>query len=219
MKIDIITLFPKLFESVFSESLIARAQKQKIAAITIHNLRDWSTDKHKTVDEKPYGGGPGMVFKIESLVKAISSLKLKSKKTKIILFSASGKQFDSKMAGNFAKKYDHIVMIAGHYEGVDERIKKVIRNLKLEISELSIGPYVLTGGELSAMIVVDAVSRHILGVLGKDESLEEKRYGVGVPMYTRPEVFKFKNKKYSVPKILLSGDHKEIEKWRKKHQK
>jgi len=159
-----------------------------------------------------------VVFKIESLVKAISSLKLKSKKTKIILFSASGKQFDSKMAGNFAKKYDHIVMIAGHYEGVDERIKKVIRNLKLEISELSIGPYVLTGGELPAMIVVDAVSRHILGVLGKDESLEEKRYGVGVPMYTRPEVFKFKNKKYSVPKILLSGDHKEIEKWRKKHQ-
>jgi len=219
MQFDIITIFPKIFNYYLNESIIKRAQKNKKININIINLRDFTNDKHKTVDEKPYGGGPGMVFKIESLVKAISSLKLKSKKTKIILFSASGKQFDSKMAGNFAKKYDHIVMIAGHYEGVDERIKKVIRNLKLEISELSIGPYVLTGGELSAMIVVDAVSRHILGVLGKDESLEEKRYGVGVPMYTRPEVFKFKNKKYSVPKILLSGDHKEIEKWRKKHQK
>jgi len=219
MQFDIITIFPKIFNYYLNESIIKRAQKNKKININIINLRDFTNDKHKTVDEKPYGGGPGMVFKIESLVKAISSLKLKSKKTKIILFSASGKQFDSKMAGNFAKKYDHIVMIAGHYEGVDERIKKVIRNLKLEISELSIGPYVLTGGELPAMIVVDAVSRHILGVLGKDESLEEKRYGVGVPMYTRPEVFKFKNKKYSVPKILLSGDHKEIEKWRKKHQK
>jgi len=219
MQFDIITIFPKIFNYYLNESIIKRAQKNKKININIINLRDFTNDKHKTVDEKPYGGGPGMVFKIESLVKAISSLKLKSKKTKIILFSASGKQFDSKMAGNFAKKYDHIVMIAGHYEGVDERIKKVIRNLKLEISELSIGPYVLTGGELPAMIVVDAVSRHIPGVLGKDESLEEKRYGVGVPMYTRPEVFKFKNKKYSVPKILLSGDHKEIEKWRKKHQK
>ena len=219
MQFDIITIFPKIFNYYLNESIIKRAQKNKKININIINLRDFTNDKHKTVDEKPYGGGPGMVFKIESLVKAISSLKLKSKKTKIILFSASGKQFDSKMAGNFAKKYDHIVMIAGHYEGVDERIKKVIRNLKLEISELSIGPYVLTGGELSAMIVVDAVSRHILGVLGKDESLEEKRYGVGVPMYTRPEVFKFKNKKYVVPKILLSGNHKKIENWRKQHQK
>ena len=219
MQFDIITIFPKIFNYYLNESIIKRAQKNKKININIINLRDFTNDKHKTVDEKPYGGGPGMVFKIESLVKAISSLKLKSKKTKIILFSASGKQFDSKMAGNFAKKYDHIVMIAGHYEGVDERIKKVIRNLKLEISELSIGPYVLTGGELPAMIVVDAVSRHILGVLGKDESLEEKRYGVGVPMYTRPEVFKFKNKKYVVPKILLSGNHKKIENWRKQHQK
>jgi len=219
MQFDIITIFPKIFNYYLNESIIKRAQKNKKININIINLRDFTNDKHKTVDEKPYGGGPGMVFKIESLVKAISSLKLKSKKTKIILFSASGKQFDSKMAGNFAKKYDHIVMIAGHYEGVDERIKKVIRNLKLEISELSIGPYVLTGGELPAMIVVDAVSRHIPGVLGKDESLEEKRYGVGVPMYTRPEVFKFKNKKYVVPKILLSGNHKKIENWRKQHQK
>ena len=137
----------------------------------------------------------------------------------VILFSASGKQFNSKMASDFAKKYKHIVMIAGHYEGIDERIKKIIRNLKLKISELSIGPYVLTGGELPAMIVVDAVSRHISGVLGKDESLEEKRYGVGVPTYTRPEVIKYKNKKYPVPKVLLSGNHKKIEEWRKKHQK
>jgi tRNA (guanine37-N1)-methyltransferase len=219
MRFDIITIFPEIFASYFNTSILRRAQKNKKIKINLINLRNFATDKHKTTDEKPYGGGPGMVFKIEPLIKAILSLKADNKKTKVILFSASGKQFDSKIASNFAKKYDRIVMIAGHYEGVDERIKKVIRNLKLEISELSIGPYVLTGGELPAMIVVDAISRHIPGVLGKIESLEEKRYGVGIPMYTRPEVFVYRGKKYAVPKVLLSGNHKKIENWRKQHQK
>ena len=190
-------------------------------------MRDFSDDKHKTVDDRPYGGGPGMVFKLEPLAKAITSLKLKtkSKKTKIILFSASGKQFSSKIASEFAKKYDRIIMIAGHYEGIDERIKKVIQVLGFKFEEISIGPYVLTGGELPAMVITDAVIRHIPGVLGKAESLEEKRYGVGVPVYTRPEIFKWPpprrgkhGKKYSVPNVLLSGDHKKIAAWRESRQ-
>ena len=236
MQFDIVTIFPKIFDSYLNESIIKRARKSGKIKINIVNLRDFTNDKHKKarptewslgrVDDKPYGGGAGMVFKIEPLAKALNKFSPDKGRKKeglknplVILFSASGKQFNSKMASDFAKKYKHIVMIAGHYEGIDERIKKIIRNLKLKISELSIGPYVLTGGELPAMIVVDAVSRHISGVLGKDESLEEKRYGVGVPTYTRPEVIKYKNKKYPVPKVLLSGNHKKIEEWRKKHQK
>ena len=226
MKFDIITIFPKIFSSYFSESIIKRAQRNKKIKINIINLRDFTTDKHKTVDEKPYGGGPGMVFKIDPLVKAISSLKLKNKKTKIILFSASGKQFDSKMASNFAKKYNCIVMIAGHYEGVDERIFEVLSAIGHKPLAISVGPYVLTGGELPSMIVVDAISRHIPGVLGKPESLEEKRYGVGVPMYTRPEIFVYPppgrgkhSKKYKVPKVFLSGNHKKINDWKKEHRK
>jgi len=231
VKFDIITIFPKIFDSYLNESIIKRAQKNKKIKIKIINLRDFSTDKHRTVDEKPYGGGAGMVFKIEPLIKALNSIlphlnpplnkgrkKEGLKKTLIILFSASGKQFNSKIASEFAKKYDRLVMICGHYEGVDTRLKNVIRNWKLEINELSAGPYVLTGGELPAMVVVDAVSRHIPGVLGKFESLEEKRYGVGIPMYTRPEVFVFRGKKYKVPKVLLSGNHKKIENWKKKHR-
>lgn len=222
---DIITIFPKIFNSYFNESIIKRAQKSGKIKINIVDLRKFSTDKHKKVDDKPYGGGPGMVLKIEPLAKAISSLKLKGKKEKLVLFSVDGKQFDSKTAKNWAKKYDKIIMIAGHYEGIDERIKKVIQVSSFKFQEISIGHYVLTGGELPAMVVVDAVSRHIPGVLGKYESLEENRFGIGIPVYTRPEVFKWppprrgkKNKKYAVPKILLSGDHKKIAQWRKKHQ-
>ena len=219
MRFDIITIFPDIFNSYLNESIIKRAQKNKKIKINIINLRDFTTDKHRTIDEKPYGGGAGMVFKIEPLIKALNSILPHLNPPLIILFSASGKQFDFKMASDFAKKYNRIVMIAGHYEGVDARLKNVIRNLKLEIDELSVGPYVLTGGELPAMIVVDAISRHIPGVLGKIESLEEKRYGVGVPIYTRPEIFVYHGKKYKVPKVLLSGNHKKIEEWRKKHQK
>ncbi len=210
MKFDIITIFSDIFSSYFNESIIKRAQKSGKIKINIINLRDFAIDKHKKVDEKPYGGGPGMVFKIDVLIQALAStLKIKNKKkTLIILFSASGKQFYSKTAGDLAKKFDHVIMIAGHYEGVDERIKSVIKDSGFKFQEISIGPYVLTGGELPAMIVIDAVSRHIPGVLGKSESLEEKRYGVGIPMYTRPEIFHYKNKKYSVPNILLSGNHK-----------
>ena len=224
MRFDIITIFPKIFDSYFNESMIKRAREKKLVDIRIHDLRKFSRDKHKKVDDRSYGGGPGMVLKIEPIIRAISSIlsdkrqaTSDKKKTKIIFFSASGKQFDAKMSRDWAKKYDRIIMIAGHYEGVDERIFSVLKAKSYKLEAVSIGPYVLTGGELPAMVVVDAVSRHIKGVLGKEESLEEKRHGVGVPMYTRPEIFKVKSKKYRVPKVLLSGDHKKIEEWRRSH--
>lgn len=221
MRFDILTIFPEAFESYLNASMIKRARAKRLVDIRVHDLRKFIRDKYKKVDDRPYGGGPGMVLKAEPIIQAISSLKLKikSEKLKVILFSAAGKQFDAKTASDFAKKYDCIIMIAGHYEGVDERIKKLIHDLGFKIRELSIGPYVLTGGELPAMVVVDAVSRHISGFLGKAESLEEKRYGVGVPVYTRPEVFTYRNKTYRVPRVLLSGDHKKIEAWRRRFQK
>jgi len=232
IRFDVITIFPNIFDSYLNESMIKRARAKRLIGIRVHDLRKFSEDKsrsrsdrgsstrwsgHKKVDDRPYGGGPGMVVKLEPLIRAISSLKLKVKneKVKVILFSASGKQFNAKMASDWAKKYNRIVMIAGHYEGVDERIKKVVSDLGFRISDLSIGPYVLTGGELPALVVVDAVSRHIPGFLGKEESLEEKRHGVGVPVYTRPEIFRWKGKTYLVPEVLLSGDHKKIEGWRR----
>jgi len=232
MRFDIITIFPNIFNSYLNESILKRAQKKKLIQIKIHNLRDFTKDKHKKVDDRPYGGGPGMVLKIEPIIKAISSIlnskfkilnskqipNSKFKKIKIILFTPTGKQFDNKIAHQLAKNYEHLILICGHYEGIDERVKKVIENCKLKIENLSIGPYVLTGGELPAMVVIDAVSRQIPQVLGKKESIEEKRLGVGVPVYTRPEVFIFKGKRYKVPKVLLSGDHKKIAAWREKHK-
>ena len=235
IRFDIITIFPSIFDSYFNESIIKRAREKKLINIKIHDLRKFTKDKHLKVDDKPFGGGPGMVLKIEPLTKALEMIlqlrrpTSKSKKTSdvlIILLSVTGKQFDSKMAMQFVKKYDHVVMICGHYEGVDERIKKVIHDLPrlpdgqgFKFYELSVGPYVLTGGELPAMTIVDSISRQILGVLGKSDSIEENRYGVGVPAYTRPEIFHFKNKKYAVPKVLLSGNHKKIEDWRITHKK
>jgi tRNA (guanine37-N1)-methyltransferase len=224
IQFDIITIFPKIFsardgsalggDSYFSQSIIGRAVKNKLIKINVHDLRKWTTDKRKTVDDKQYGGGPGMVMKVEPLAKALRAMK-KSRKTKVILFSASGKQFNNAAAAGLAKKYNRLILICGHYEGVDERIKKIIKDLGFEFSEISIGPYVLTGGELPAMVLVDAVARQIPGVIGKTESLEENRLGIGVPVYTRPEIFKLKGKKYVVPKVLLSGDHKKISEWRK----
>ena len=223
MIIEILSLIPPIFENVFDESILGAARKSGLIDIRIHNFRDYGDGRHKTVDDSPFGGGPGMVIKIEPIARAIDSiLKVKSQKSKvkskvkIILFFATGKQFDAKMAREWAKKYDRIIMIAGHYEGVDERIFKVLQTTNYKLQAISIGPYVLTGGELPALVVVDAVSRHIPGFLGKAESLEEKRYGIGLPVYTRPETFIHKGKKYKVPKILLSGDHKKIDAWRNK---
>ena len=170
------------------------------------------------MDDKAYGGGPGMVLEVEPIIKAVNEAIKGKKQAKIILFSASGGQFDSKMSKDLSKHKD-IVMIAGRYEGVDERIKKVLSDNGRKVEEISIGPYVLTGGEIPAMVLIDAVSRQIKGVLGKNESLEEERYGVGVPVYTRPEVFKYKSKAYKVPKELISGNHKVIAAWRKANRR
>ena len=221
MRFDIITIFPDIFDSYLGESIIKRARAQGILDIRIHDLRRYSRDKkHKKVDDRPYGGGPGMVMAAPPLARAVSSIlgagNRRSKtadKTLLILLSAAGKQFDAETAAKWAKEYERIMMIAGRYEGVDERIKKMYK-----IEEIFIGPYVLTGGELPALVVIDAVARHIPGVLGAHESLEEKRYGIGVPVYTRPEVFGWRGKKYRVPRILLSGHRKKIDEWRKGRQ-
>jgi len=222
MKFNVITIFPKAF-SYLDESILKKAQEKGLIEVGVHNLRDFSEDRHGKVDDKSYGGGPGMVLKIEPIIKAIEFLTKKSRKLKaktlIILFTPAGKQFDSKTAINLAGKYERLIFICGHYEGIDARVKKAISGLGLKVEEISVGPYVLGGGELPAMVVIDAVSRHLPGVLGKGESLEEKRLGVGVPVYTRPEVFAFKKKKYSVPKVLLSGNHAVIEQWRIKNKK
>ena len=221
MKFDIITIFPESLKGYFNSSILGRAQKDKKIEINLHNLRNFAEDKHKKVDDKPYGGGPGMVMKIEPIVKTILKIKPASPagrsnlgNSKIILFSPAGKQFTQKMARDWAKKYDNLIMICGRYEGVDARVKKA-----LNAEEISIGPYILTGGELPAAVVADAVSRHIPNVLGKEESLEEERGMSGFPVYTKPEIFEFKDKKYIVPKVLLSGHHIKIKNWREKHSK
>lgn len=234
MKFDIITIFPQILDSYLNESILKRAKEKKLISVKIHNLRDFTTDKHKKarptgwsfgrVDDRPFGGGPGMVMQIQPIIKAVefARLKVKGKRLKekplVILFNAAGKQFDDKMAQKLAEE-DHLIMICGRYEGIDERVKSVLKNLKFKILGISVGPYVLTGGELPAMILIDSVSRKIPGVLGKEESLEEKRHGVGVPVYTRPANFSYKGKSYKVPKVLLSGDHKKIEEWRRSFRK
>ncbi len=231
MKIfHIVSLFPEAFKSYFDASLIKKARDKKIISVKIHNPRIFSRDKHKTVDDKPYGGGPGMVMKIDVIVRAVinvlneinkktnrTDITIRTSRTKIILLSPSGKQFTQKTARDFAKKYQNIVLICGHYEGIDGRLKGILRDMKMNIEEISIGPYILGGGELAAMVIVDAVSRHIPGVLGKIESLEENKGSY--PVYTRPEVFEYKDKKYRVPKVLLCGNHKNISEWRLKHGK
>ncbi len=214
----IITIFPEAIRFYFESSILKRAQKKGLIKIKFYNPRDWAKDKHKTIDGRPFGGGPGMVFKVDVIVRTVLSVLNKIKnRTKIVLLSPAGKQFEQKTARDFAKKYRHIILICGHYEGIDARLGPALRVTRHALQELSVGPYILTGGELAAGIVVDAMSRQIPGVLGKEESLEEKR-GLGIPVFTRPEVFEFKSKKYRVPKVLLSGNHKKIEEWRNKNK-
>lgn len=205
MKIDILTIFPKMFKGPFDESIVRRAQEKDLVKLKIHDLRDWAEDKHKTVDDKPFGGGPGMIMKIEVIDRALAELK--KPKSKTILLTPQGKTFKQKMAQRLAR-LDQIILICGHYEGVDERVRELVDE------EISIGDYVLTGGEIPAMAVVDAVVRLIPGVVGRKESLKEESFAEGLleyPQYTRPADYKGKK----VPKVLLSGNHKEIEGWRK----
>ena len=233
MQFEIITIFPKIFDSYFNESIIKRARVKKLVEICVHNLRDFTEDKHKKVDDAPYGGGAGMVLMAEPILRAVDRIKKqelrikKKRKTKIILLSAKGKQFNQKLAYNWSKKYDRIFMISGRYEGIDERVGRA-----LHAEEISVGPYVLTDGDTAAMIIISAVSRLIPGVI-KLESLKEESHwnlllkkeaentrkekntgGLEYPQYTRPEVLEYKRKKYRVPKVLLSGNHKEIKEWR-----
>ena len=221
MVFHLITIYSESIKNYFDSSILMRAQKNKLIKIKFHNPRDFAKDKHKKIDDKPFGGGPGMVLKIEPIIKIIGSiLKIKNQKSKIkiIVLSPAGKQFTQKMAREWAKKYKEIVLISGHYEGIDARVKTALRITGYALQEISIGPYVLTGGELPSAVIVDAVSRQIPGVLGKKESLEDER-GIGIPVYTRPEIFEYRGKKYKAPKVLLSGNHKKIYEWRKKYAK
>jgi len=212
MRFDIITIFPHIFDSYFKESIIKRARLQKKINIQIHDLRKFTKDKHKTVDDKPYGGGPGMILKVEPIYRALRKIKRQTK-SKIILLTPKGQQFDQKIAQRYAK-YDQLILISGRYEGFDQRIYRLVDE------KISIGPYILTGGEIPAMVIVDAVSRLQEGVLGHAHSKDDETYSpdldyIEYPQYTRPA--KFGN--WSVPKILLSGNHQKISHWRQKMAK
>lgn len=205
MRFDIITIFPRILDSYLNESILKRAQKKGLIKINTHNLRDFTGDKHKKVDDTPYGGGPGMVFKAEPVAKAVAKIKSKNK-SRVILFSLRGEKFSQETAHRLAK-YDQLIFICGRYEGVDERVAKYVAD-----EEISIGDFVLSGGELPAAVVIEAVSRLVPGVLGKIESLEELKGTYSV--YTKPEIARIDGKKRHVPKILLSGNHKKIDEWR-----
>lgn len=231
MQFDIITIFPQIFDSYFNESILKRAQKENLIKINIHNLRDYTTDKHRTVDDTPYGGGAGMVMKVEPIYKCVQSVlnvedvqndedaDVKNKqgnrtdgtttKHRTILFSAKGKRYTQQDAVRLSQ-YKRLIFICGRYEGVDERVAENIAD-----EEISIGDYVLTGGEIPAMVVVDSVSRLLPGVLGNEESAKKESHNepgdLEHPQYTKPEEFNG----WKVPDVLLGGNHAEIEKWRK----
>lgn len=213
---DVITIFPEIFKSYMGESLIARAQKKKLIKINVHDLRKWATGVHKKVDERPFGGGLGMVLQVEPIYKAVKKIK-KSKNTKVILFTPRGKKFNQQMAQKLSKS-QQIIFICGRYEGVDERVANHVADM-----EISIGDYDLMGGELPSMICIETVSRLVPGVLGKPALLKERVTKTGgfleYIQYTRPEIFKINGKKLKVPSVLLSGDHKKIEAWKKAHSK
>lgn len=218
-RFDIITLLPEACDAYTTSSILGRADRTGVIQIRAHQLRDFSSDKkHQTVDDKPFGGGPGMVMQIEPFDRAIRNVKTRSKKAKVrvVMTSASGKRFTQKDARRLAT-YDQVIFLCGRYEGIDARVETHLAD-----ESLSIGDYVLTGGELPALVMTDAIARMIPGVLGKAESLEmESHTSEGVleyPQYTRPEIYSLKvglrKKKLAVPDVLLSGDHKKIEAWR-----
>lgn len=221
MDFHVITLFPEICEAYTSASVLGRAQKTdkgkgakvrgKKISVSYYNPRDYTTDKHHKADDRPYGGGPGMVMKAEPILKAWEkAVGRKKGKVKTLIMSPRGAKFDQAMAKELAGKYGHVVLISGRYEGIDARVKNI-----LKAEEVSVGDYVLTGGELPALTIIDAVAREIPGVLGTYESLEDQRVSSG-EMYTRPETLVFKKKKYSVPEVFISGDHKKIEEKRLK---
>ena len=206
MKIDILTLFPEICRAPLSESMMKRAQKNKIVDLRIHNLRDWTTDKHHIVDDAPFGGGQGMVMKPEPIFAAVEELK--TPKSKVILMSPAGRRFEQKLAVDLSKE-SHLIIVCGHYEGVDHRVIEHLVDL-----EISIGDYVLTNGAVAAAVFVDSVVRLLPGALGDDQSAADDSFSIGSlesPQYTRPAEFRG----WKVPDVLLSGNHAEIAKWRK----
>lgn len=219
MKFTVVTIFPNIIEDYCNESILERAQKNNLIDVSAMNLRDFAMDKHKTVDDSPYGGGPGMVMRPDVIASALASLgvlkkngeRRKEKKRRVILLSPRGKQFDQRMAEQFAK-LDELVLISGRYEGIDQRVHDHMID-----EEISIGPYVMAGGELGALVILEAAARLIPGVLGNEESLIEETTSAAkeYPQYTRPETFN----KWRVPDILLGGHHKKIQEWRRKMQK
>jgi tRNA (guanine37-N1)-methyltransferase len=210
MKIQILTIFPQMFEPIISESIIKRAQEKGLVEIQVHDLRKWTTDTHKTIDDKPYGGGAGMVMMVEPIFKALQEIKTNN--SKVTVLSAKGESFNQKKAQELSTEQD-LIFIAPHYEGIDQRVIDELADY-----EISIGDYVLTGGELPTLVIVDAVTRLLPGVLGNDQSLtEESHTDPGVleyPQYTRPEDFNG----WKVPEVLLSGNHKNIEEWKRKNK-
>ncbi len=219
MNYHIVSLFPQALDSYINESILKRAQEDNLIKIKFYNPRDYTEGNSysdRRVDDRPYGGGPGMVIEALPVIKAIEDIykDIKDKKkAKIVWFTPSGKQFDTKLAKNYSKKYTDIIFVCGRYEGIDARVKKVFK-----VEEISIGPFVLTGGELPALILIDSISRQIKGVLGDSISLEENR-NASPDVYTRPEILEYNGKKLKVPKVLLSGNHKLIDEWREKNDK
>src|ERR1700688_2679519 len=216
MKIDILTLFPEICRAPLSESMMKRAQENEMVDLHIHNLRDWTIDKHRIVDDAPFGGGQGMVMKPEPIFAAVEELRDPAKKTsnvqlarsKVILMSPAGRRFDQRMATELSRE-PHLIIICGHYEGIDHRVIE-----HLVDTEISIGDYVLTNGAIAAVVLVDAVVRLLPGVLGHEQSAADDSFSTGLleaPQYTRPAKFR----SWKVPDVLLSGNHAEIAAWRK----
>ena len=204
MKVDVLTLFPGMFAGVMDESILRRAQEKRRLELTIRNLRDWTHDRHRTVDDEPYGGGPGMVLKPEPIFEAIEELA--GETTQVVMLSPQGQPFRQSKARELAG-HEHLLMLCGAYEGFDERVRSLVNH------ELSIGDYVLTNGALPAMVVIDAVTRLLPGVLGDDSSSAEESFSENLleyPQYTRPADFRG----MKVPEVLLSGDHGAVEEWR-----
>jgi tRNA (guanine37-N1)-methyltransferase len=205
MKIDVLTLFPAMFAGPLDESIIKRAREAGRLDLAIHNLRDYAHDRHKTVDDRPFGGGPGMLLKPEPIFEAVESLARVG--TRVILLSPSGRSFSQALARELAGQ-EHLLMVSGHYEGFDERARE-----QLADDELSIGDYVLTNGALPVMVIIDAVTRLLPGVLGDEDSARDDSFSQGLleyPQYTRPAEFRG----MKVPEVLLSGNHAEIARWR-----
>ena len=220
MRFDIITIFPEIFDSYINESILKRARAKRLITIKAHTPRKFSSDKHHSVDDRPFGGGPGMILMWAPIAKTVASIKCKvssKKKTKVVLLTPAGKEFTQRDAQRYAK-LDQLILISGRYEGFDARIDKLVDE------KISVGPYVLAGGELPALTIIEATARLIPRVLGHKHSADDETYSkdldyIEYPQYTRPETVVYKGKKLKVPKVLLSGNHANIAKWRKEQAK